>query len=277
MIRLNSTVIQPTKFPNGETKIGHAHILKAILPGRNVVHFKYETDADLIDLYFVKSFLDTYKLDLSLVIYYMPYSRMDRVEDHSAFTLKYVTNFINHMEFPRVKVIEPHSDVTTALLNNVEAHYVNFELVEYVKAAVEFDINQDYIMFPDAGAAKRYSKMKARNVIIGNKVRNFETGEILGLDLSCGNETKSKKVIIVDDLSSYGGTFVHSAKRLREEGFEEIYLLVAHAENVIFKGELFDHITKVFTTDSMLTDHVKAANIKQIGDQLKVYRLGELI
>jgi ribose-phosphate pyrophosphokinase len=225
MIKINYTVITPTKFPNGETNLGHAQILKATKPGQNVIHFKYETDADLLELFFVKSFLDTYKLDLSLVIYYMPYSRMDRVEDHSAFTLKYTAKFINSMNFSTVKVIEPHSDVTTALLENVETQYVNFELIEHIKPLVGFNDAQDYLMFPDAGAAKRYSKMNARNVVIGNKVRNFETGEILGLDLSCNNETNGKKVIIVDDLSSYGGTFVHSAKRLREEGFEDIYLL----------------------------------------------------
>src|SRR5690606_29538288 len=127
-----------------------------------------------------------------------------------AFSLKYVTEFINSLKFDVVTVLEPHSDVTPALLSKVAEHYVTPELLDIAKKEISFDEESDYIVFPDAGSAKRYGdKIYAKNVLIGNKVRNFETGEIISLDIigDTFHNHINPKAIIVDDLSSYGGTF----------------------------------------------------------------------
>jgi phosphoribosylpyrophosphate synthetase len=62
--------------------------------------------------------------------------------------------------------------------------------------------------------------------------------------------------IIVDDLSSRGGTFIGSAQALRKAfpNIEEIVLCVTHCENTIYDGEVLTgtDITKVFTTNSIL-------------------------
>lgn len=272
MILLNGEEIKFETFPNGETRINQDSFFDNIDFG-NVVSLKYQDDSDLIKLMFVKKYLDDIQggHPNALVIYYMPYSRMDRSENDSPFTLKYVTEFINGLGFDSVDVIEPHSDVTPALLDNVRSMYINFKLVEEVKELVGFNENTDYLVFPDTGASKRYSKMKAKNVLIGHKNRNFETGEITSLSL-VGEGYNGDKAIIVDDLSSYGGTFVHTANALRERGFEEIYLLVAHAENSIFQGKLFDHVDKVFTTDSILT-HQNHWNNVQFKNQLHIFKI----
>jgi ribose-phosphate pyrophosphokinase len=85
-----------------------------------------------------------------------------------------------------------------------------------------------------------------------------------------------RTAIIVDDLSSYGGTFIKTADRLREEGFVEVILLVAHAENVIFKRNdrtgqlLFEHVEKIFTTDSILTVQNNWEN-KKFAPQIHIF------
>ena len=60
-------------------------------------------------------------------------------------------------------------------------------------------------------------------------------------------------VLIVDDICSKGGTFYHSAKKLKELGAKNIYLYVSHCENTILEGDLLTSglIEKVFTTDSI--------------------------
>jgi ribose-phosphate pyrophosphokinase len=204
---------------------------------------------------------------------------MDRSENGSPFTLKDVAQFINGLNFRQVLVVEPHSDVTCALLNNSEAVYINFELVEKVKELTGFNQEKDYLVFPDAGAKKRYAKMESDNVLFCNKVRDFETGKIDKLDL-VGDTSKAygRTAIIVDDLSSYGGTFIKTADRLREEGFVEVILLVAHAENVIFKRNdrtgqlLFEHVEKIFTTDSILTQQNNWEN-KKFTPQIHIFDL----
>lgn len=110
------------------------------------------------------------------------------------------------------------------------------------------------------------------------KIETSKTGEIKSLEVvgDIKYKPENRKVIIVDDLSSYGGTFVHSAIALKNLGFSEVYLLVAHAENSIFKGDLFMHVDKVFTTDSILTEHNHWHNRKH-EKQLKVYDIEELV
>lgn len=275
MILLNGKEVEFGTFPNGETlfrKDGlqiHSH---------NMVSFKYENDSDLIKLMFLKSYIDGHKTKNTLIVYYMPYSRMDRSENDSPFTLKYVANFINSLKFDYIEVIEPHSDVTCAVLNNARPNYVNYRLINKVMEEVGFDPNHDSIVFPDSGAQKRYSSLKFNNILIGNKKRDFETGRITSLDI-IGEGGNGNTAIIVDDLSSYGGTFLITADVLKQKGFDNIYLLVGHAEDSIFKGGIFKEkspITKVFTTNSIISTPLVWTNV-QYRDKIKVYDIQDLI
>lgn len=272
MLLINGEEVKFEKFPNGETRLVKEGIEES-WHTMNKVSFKYEDDSDLIKLMLLKNYLDNLKFEnVDLLIYYMPYSRMDRSENGSPFTLKYVSNFINGLNFNKITVIEPHSDVTPALLNNVKAKYINFDLLPLVMEDVGFNKEVDYLFFPDAGAAKRYHSLKGFKQLVGHKDRDFKTGEIKSLQVVGDVDTFPKKVIIVDDLSSYGGTFVHSSKALKNLGVKEVYLLVAHAENSIFKGQLFDHIDKLFTTNSILTEQ-NYWNNKKFESQLKIYSI----
>lgn len=276
MILLNGEVVHIDAFPNGESNLDGESVMKAYKPHHdNRISFKYHTDADLFKLMLVKSHIDTFANDyeIRLLIYYMPYSRMDRSENGSPFTLKYVANFINMLKFDHVTIIEPHSDVTTALVDRSVAHYINRNLIVLVKKAVDFDQEHDYIVFPDAGAQKRYTgKINATNQLVGFKHRDFKTGKIESLEIVGKLNGKGSKAIIVDDLSSYGGTFVATAQALREKGIEEVFLLVGHAEDSIFRGKLFDHVDHVFTTDTILTEHASDWTLpKDIKPKLTVY------
>lgn len=260
MILLNGKEVKFTSFPNGETKVDEESInsrFHSYMP--NNIVFKYENDSDLIRLMFVKKHIDSLNANSfnKLTINYMPYSRMDRTEKQSVFTLKYVTEFINSLKFDFVVVIEPHSDVTSALLDRSLSMNVTFNILKDVMKEVEFNKDEDYLFFPDAGAQKRYGKETNLNQLVGFKQRDWSTGQIKSLDLVGEIPTKPFKVIIVDDLCSYGGTFIQSADKLAAAGASEIYLIVTHCENSIFNGRIFNDdslIKKVFTTDTILTD-----------------------
>lgn len=267
MIWVNGKAIEVTSFPNGESKVNHNDILDGFRNGFDgLVHrvtMKYESDKSLIELMFVKDYLDNLSLKSvkELTLLYMPYSRMDRSEGGSAFTLKSVSMMINRMGFDKVKVVEPHSHVCLGTLDRALALYPTFGLLEVVADMVGFDKAKDYLFFPDEGASKRYSSITGYNVGVGYKKRNFQTGEILGLEIVTPMPIEKdpfvfRKALICDDLSSYGGTFRASAQKLREIGFEEVFLLVAHCEDSIHERGLLDSglIDKVFTTDTILTN-----------------------
>ena len=103
---------------------------------------------------------------------------------------------------------------------------------------------------------KRYSAMFDLPYVFGIKKRDWTTGEILGLDVAGRTELiAGSRILIIDDICSKGGTFLHSAKALKALGAGDIYLYVSHCENTILRGEITvtDLITKVYTTDSIFT------------------------
>lgn len=278
MIWLNGEKLVFETYPNGETRVDGERI--AALTAQGGVHrlaFKYEDDGDLVRLLFVKSHLDERRAGpASLELYYMPYSRMDRTEGDSVFTLKYAARLINAMNFAAVIVMEPHSDVTPALLERSRARYPALELLRGVMAETGFDPATDYLFFPDAGAQKRYGKVRGYRQLVGHKARNFATGRIERLEVVGDTGGRAGfKAIIVDDLCSYGGTFLLAAERLRELGAAEVYLLVTHCEPSIHKGKLAASglVNRVFTTDTML--EMTAADDDGQGF-IKIYPVGGL-
>ncbi|PEV64087.1 ribose-phosphate pyrophosphokinase [Bacillus thuringiensis] len=256
MIKINGARLDFSEFPNGETKVDAKLIKANAHPTKNTIMFKYETDGDLIKLMFVKNYLDNMGLDAELKIMYMPYSRMDRVEGVSAFTLKDVANFINKMKFKKVYVYEAHSDVTPALLDRCEVIDYSEQILEDAIEIVGFDEERDYVFFPDAGASKRYKSAKKYRHLVGHKQRDFDSGNIESLEVMGKVDGAGFTAIIVDDLCSFGGTFLRSATELKKLGASRIYLVVTHCENSIYKGELLktDLIDGIFTTDSILNE-----------------------
>ena len=235
MITLNNQEVQFGKFPNKE---GYLDFTELHFKIYNYIGWHFEEDAEFFKLALLKGHIDDAVCKAQLSISYMPHSRMDRVNNTYAFSLKTACKLVNDMGFVSVSVMEPHSDVTPALLNTCFQYDWCAEQMEDVIK----DCGADSIFFPDAGAAKRYETELP--YAVGIKRRDFKTGGIKGFDL-IGDV--GKVVLIVDDLTSKGGTFVHSSMALKKLGAEKVYLLVAHCETTVYKGTLFDHIEMLYT------------------------------
>lgn len=254
MIYLNDKKIKIKRFPNGESLISSEDL--NISEGINVIKLKFESDNDITHLLFLKGHLDELKVKCKLFVAYMPYSRMDRTEGITVFTLKHLCKLINALGFEEVSIYEPHSDVCVALLDRVKIINMSEILAKKVLEKVVDEKEPVYLVYPDAGAAKRYGKqIEYEKILTANKERDFKTGFINKLDINGTVESKKFKAIIVDDLCSKGGTFILTATKLREMGAGEIYLVVTHCEDTIFDGDILksDLITKVFTTNSILS------------------------
>ena len=264
MIKVDGALVEFETFPNGETRVCPFDLVLG--PSFVIVEFKYENDADLIKLMFVKRYLEekTY-LNIHLLIAYMPYSRQDRVEGKSVFTLKYITDFINSLKFTSVAINEPHSDVAPALLNRCTAEYPIGHIQNAMDAS-KFDRTNDYLLFPDAGAQKRYAgKFNGFKQLVGYKHRNFSTGKIDSMNVIGDIDSENFKVIIIDDLCSYGGTFVMATEQLKKLGASEVYLAVTHCEHSILKGKLLDSIDAVFTTNTIINPGVhQKINVEEL-------------
>lgn len=265
MIYLNNELIDVKKFPNGEALINSESI--KVIDCVNQIKVKFEGDHDITHLIFLKGHLDELRVKCKLIIPYMPYSRMDRTEGQTVFTLKYLCKIINGLNFESVTVYEPHSDVSVALLDRVKTVNMSMALAKDLLKKMDSKNEEVYLVYPDAGAAKRYSKqIKYEKILTANKERDFKTGHIKKLEINGKIKTKSFNAIIVDDLCSKGGTFELTATKLKEMGAKEIYLVVTHCENTVFEGNLLksDLINGIYTTDSILSKDDKKISIYKI-------------
>lgn len=163
MIYINNAPFGDKSFPNGETifDMGTYYVKDAV----NEIKLVYESDADIFKLIVAKKCLDEQSKEnrvdygwdeaiITLTIAYMPYSRMDRQMSSMAFSLRYVADIINSLNFDSVTILTPHSNVTPALINNVKVIY-DAGIQEVRRRSAP-----DYVFYPDNGACKSFGELK---------------------------------------------------------------------------------------------------------------------
>lgn len=275
MIKINGKVIELGKFPDGTLHMKPDVDFDEKNPcGEATITWHYESNEEMTALMFLTKHLQNNGYPLvHLVMPYIPNARQDRVKSNEdVFTLKYFAEFINDLAFVDVTVLDPHSSVSEALINNIRINSPK----KYIEMALK-EIGRSNLMlfYPDEGAMKRYSGMISFPYAFGIKRRDWVSGNILGLDAAGDvDRIKGRDVLIVDDISSRGGTFYHSAKKLKELGANHIYLYITHCERTIFEGDIFKSglIDMVFTTDSIFNKNdVEKAMLMGIDNKMEVF------
>lgn len=259
VLKLNNNEVTFVTFPNNERRLD---LNEEYLKENNIITWKYENDSSIFELLLADNVMTQLNHTYNLVITYMPYSRMDRVEkSNTAFSLDALTSLLAKQlqKVKKVYVFDPHSPVTLEKLKEygLDAHELNYSLADDVISTTNIDINKSWVVFPDHGAARRYDASKYPNVIICEKKRDFATGRIIDLKANIhtknGSPSQDAPLIVIDDLSSYGGTFVRALQAVDTLGitYGESWLIISHAEEAVHKGELLNTYDKLFTTDSL--------------------------
>ena len=242
-----------------------------------MIRWAYENENELIRLMYVsKHFHDLYP-DKSQILYmpYVPNARMDRVKRNcEVFTLKWFAEIINSLDFKAVYILDPHSNVTPALIDRVNVAPMD-EVFAEIGRTNEFDT----VYFPDESAMKRYREnFSGKNIIYGKKTRDWETGKILGVQV-CGEADKAENVLVVDDIISKGGSVYYGLEALtKAHEPKNIMVYATHVEDSIYMGDLFRKYigtgkAKLITTDSvvrqdkMFTEQYKF-NLQVIGTKI---------
>lgn len=272
MISIGDVPVVPVVFPDGTQKIDLQleAMYREIAENKTVyITWLYESDKELFSLYCISKNIREHfpQLQQDLMMPYIPNARFDRVKySNECFTLKYFAEIINSLGFVRVIVTDPHSDVSTALINHVEvirgASYITQTCSKILKAEPSRNL---VIYFPDSGSLKRYSEFVSDDypIVYGIKNRDWKTGKILGIEIHGDTEKldENTAILMIDDICSKGGTFYYGSKELNKYGCKDMYLYVTHCENTILDGELLKEdslFKKVFTTRSIFTkEHEK--------------------
>lgn len=282
MIKINNIILEQNRFPDGSLMMMNFPY-NIIRRDHNIVTWQYESDSELFTLLCVTKHIRKITCKQSVLTLQLPFlahARMDRVKsDNEVFTLKYFCEVINSLNFDTVNVLDPHSYVSEALLNNI----VKIDVEQFIERALDdvegkgIDGGKKYggttvIYFPDDGAMKRYKDLTVftgRTLVYGKKNRDWKTGKILGLSIynqdgtdlhEFGDKPLSNKVILmIDDIISYGGTLAYSADSLKNLGAAAIYAYASHTENSVLdeeKGTFIKRlnsgvINELFTTNSV--------------------------
>lgn len=193
-----------------------------------------------------------------LSVPYLPYARQDRAcSEGESFALKVFADIINSYKFDMVFTADNHSEVATALINNC----INISTEKYRAGQQEIDniFNRDQIFIaPDIGSVKKVRKLAdiyQKNMVRCDKARNPHTGKILFSEVLDKElvETGSR-FLVIDDICSYGGTFIGIAKAIRKINPDaRLELYITHG---FFDGGLeilLEHYDNIYTTDSVCT------------------------
>lgn len=283
MIIFNNKILEPHYFSNGERRLEG---VKELISDKNRIFWKFENDSELFSIRLLEDLIkrNKEKCVVDLTFTSMPYERMDRSENGQHFSLEV---FISMLPKNWNYIIAcPHSDVCLDLLKRhiyssnkvIATSIMNFLFNESIIKDEEMD--DKYILYPDKGSLKRYSFLIDNNKVKGyyyaEKQRDFDTGKILGLKIFNG-ETKEEvkdfngnKLFVVDDLSSYGGTFYFLGKKAKELNAGEMYLILEKCEDSILKGKLFDDkIYEYIKTTNLLSNTLSSYSIN--GTELICY------
>jgi ribose-phosphate pyrophosphokinase len=189
-----------------------------------------------------------------------------------------IAPIINSQNFDEVRVMDPHSDVLEACINNF-VKLNNHSLVKFGLTNIDNKNgaqNRICLVSPDAGAFKKIfdvaQMFSIKNILTATKVRDIESGKIIRTEVPNLNVTDIDhefKYVIVDDICDGGRTFIELAKVIKQRRPNtEIYLIVTHGIFSAGLSELKNYFKTIYTTNS-----VKDIDNQQIVGDLQVKQL----
>lgn len=269
--------VKPTIFPDGTSQVWKLGI-DNLEEQHVMVVWEYEEERELIWLAQLLNLLQFSRVYVDeLYIPYFPYARQDKIiYDKTTFArytfCKFLETFASQVK--KITTLDIHSSVY-----GIESK----SPVKYIHEAMHYS-QVDVIVFPDAGAARRYEdKIMSFPFIILDKDRDQQTGQILGLKLKDDCEitrqtinkikvtSRSVNFLIVDDICDGGMTFIKAAELIKTlHPAVEIDLYVTHG--IYSKGVLPLHDAGIrvnYTTKSLRRFRINSG-IGDFGSELEL-------
>ena len=170
--------------------------------------------------------------DVLLVLPYMPYSRSDRKNNPRISVLgEFLPKIISKvLKINRVLLIDPHDDHVKHYFqpaaDQISATYL---LADKVNKMLDGETGNPVVVFPDAGAAKRFEKFPE---LINTPTAYIDKGRI-GDDENpiprrIIGEVEGKIAIMPDDEILTGKTAIREGKLVKKEGAKKVWMVAVH-------------------------------------------------
>lgn len=225
------------------------------------------------DLWHLNQFVDNYVsvtdgLIPTIVIPNLIDAQADRRFAFNQSTgLKLVCEFLNSMK-AKFKIFHPHNpEVVEAVMNRVEIIDNN----EFITKVLRYNLPDDgqtnnpnlILMSSDAGGFKPLMKLCDKigwrgETFSASKSRKWtKDGSTLDQRID-RDDFEGKDILIIDDISVYGGTFKGLSTKLRDKNVGKLYLAVSHMTmQNLGSDPLTNYFDKVFTTNSKYDNYYK--------------------
>lgn len=257
----SSITYKISKFPDGQQTLDITNVIAGTYIGK-VFEIKSRLNSfkDLELIVCANQALRNLGVDVvNLNVPYFLGSRSDRQFQVGGvnYLKQVICPIINSQNFGNVTVMDPHSDVLEACLNNYTKQN-NFKLIKWALTNIDNkDGAQDRICLvsPDAGAYKKVydvaKEFKIEKIITATKVRDMKTGNILHTEIPVLDQHNDITYVIIDDICDGGRTFLELAKVIKEgRPTAKVHLIVTHG---IFSAgfvELNKYLDGIYCTNS---------------------------
>lgn len=181
---------------------------------------------------------------IELFITYFLGARSDRKFGYGGcnYLKTVICPIINSQNYIGVMVLDPHSDVLEACINNFKKFSGSIVATKAMEI-LGLKPREYAIISPDAGALKKiYDIAQAigyeDDIIVASKHRDVKSGQIVSTHVPLTGQHVNKDFVIFDDICDGGRTFIEIAKKIKEQEMTgKIYLVVTHG---IFSSGLFE-------------------------------------
>jgi len=237
--------INVSQYPSGEPLIPwgtwNNPVLRVLLRPRTMQTF-------LAAMWWIDALVERGYNTPELILPFVPGARQDRLNESGdyLFTIKSVAKMLNERNFPQVIVLDPHSEVTPALIDRCR-------IVTAAQCLGLLTLPDPYaaVISPDAGAEKRagtIARYLGVPLIHAWKTRDVSDGKITGFGIEPNYFGPQDQVLVVDDICDGGGTFIGLAENIHAEAD----LWVTHG--LFSKGveELDRFYMRMICTDSII-------------------------
>ena len=207
----------------------------------------YKNDLDLIRIALMKDAIQEIigsNTKYSLNMPYHPYARQDRVcAQGDAFSLRVAVNMIRSLNFDKILVKDPHSNVLAGMYpaGVLEIKSQDIVLMNLIRWNLSKSENPKSLVLiaPDEGAFKKteslldkfdYSAFTDVSMVRCFKKRDPKTGKILSVECLDEIPNNPVTVVVTDDICDGGGTFIALIENIKHKFSKgsKFYLCVTH-------------------------------------------------
>ena len=210
-------------------------------------------DTNIIELFLLQDAVCEIGVNtITVVIPYFGYGRQDKkFEEGEPISARAIAEHIS-IHADRLITVDPHKEHLLDFFNiPASSCSAILEIATYLKEKKEVDL----VLAPDEGAIERAqntAKIISCNYDYMKKKRiDGTTVEIKPKNLDVHN----KKVVIIDDIISTGGTMAKSIKELRKQGSKEVSVACTHG---LFIGDAEKKLISAGCNEIISTDTIKS-------------------